>query len=324
MFKKLLVLLLLVALTAGVASAELRAWYKFDETSDANVADSSGNGFNTVVSNVGTTPEWDTEGAIGGCLQETGLWTAMYVDVPAAVFSTMSTQATFAWWAQLTPTSVGGGWFTGNDGSGDMIKAIPYPSGDNWYGVYRAGSTTTNWWWGYGAASPVGEWHHFALVFDSVADIKKLYFDGDVVSNPGITEGDSMADIDVFKLFSRTAAAPAAWDVFKGKMDDFRIYDEALSDSEIERLSTPITASQFMPADGQIAEANENSDLTLYWKSGVDAADVNGHHVYFGEDYNSVNNATLISDEYQGTQTANSYDLYSLSDVNTYYWRIDE
>jgi len=35
--KRVLISLLLVTLVVGVASAELRAWYKFDETSGAGI-----------------------------------------------------------------------------------------------------------------------------------------------------------------------------------------------------------------------------------------------------------------------------------------------
>jgi len=45
-----------------------------------------------------------------------------------------------------------------------------------------------------------------------------------------------MANIEAFKLFSRTVGAPAAWDVFKGKMDDIQIYDNALTETEVEAL----------------------------------------------------------------------------------------
>jgi len=242
MMKKVLVSLLLVALVAGVASAELRAWYKFDETSGVAVADSSGNGFDTVVSGT-TAPKWDADGAIGGSLQETGQWTAMRVDVPAAVFSTVNTQLTIAFWAQLTPTTAGGGFFTGNNTNGDeMIKAIPYPSGDAYYGVWRAGSTATNWWWGYSpAAAEEGEWHHFAVVYDQAVG-KGLYFDGELVGSAAIAAGDSIANIDVLKLFTRTASdTQNAWDCFKGKMDEVMIFDHALTAEELRYIPEPTT-----------------------------------------------------------------------------------
>src|SRR6056297_1081714 len=108
--KKVLFTLLIVGLVAGAASADLRAWYKFDETSGTAVADSSGNGFDTVISGT-TAPEWDADGAIGGCLQETGQWTSMRINVPTEVFSTVDTAVTVSWWAQRTETTTGGGWF---------------------------------------------------------------------------------------------------------------------------------------------------------------------------------------------------------------------
>jgi len=315
-----------------LANANPIVWYKFDETSDVNVIDSSGNGFDTVVSGAGTTPEWDTEGAIDGCLQETGQWTAMYIDVPNGVFETIDAQATFTWWAQMTATSVGGAFFTGSTAAvNPMIKGAPYMVKDanevltgDYYATWRAGSSTTNWWWNYGDASELEQWYHFALVYDEVAGIKKLYFDGMVKQTIDIDPNDSMADITAFKIFSTTAGTPAAWDCFKGKIDDFRIYNKALSASAIESIRTPMIASHLMPADGQVAEADEDGNLTLYWTPGLNTNATDGHDIYFGTDYNSVNNATYISDEYQGTQTANSYDLLSLSENTTYYWRVDE
>jgi len=337
MFNKLLCLLMLFFVISGVAIVQadpnLVAWYKFDETSGANVADSSGNSFDTVISGT-TNYGWDSEGVIDGCLNNHIANNNAYISVPTGVFSAMDRQGTFAFWAQLTELSASGlhtgGWFTGTDPNGVKLawaRAYQFDNYARFSAVYNLGTTSQDEWWSsYNDSTTADEWHHFAMVFDEVAGTKKLYFDGYLITNESsdIEEGDSIADINAFNIFHATSTGAGYWDSFHGKMDDFRIYDRSLSESEIERLSTPAIASDMMPADGQIAEANEDSDLTLYWKSGVDAADVNGHNVYFGTDYNSVANATLLSDEYQGTQTANSYDLYGLSDANTYYWRIDE
>jgi hypothetical protein len=62
---------------------------------------------------------------------------------------------------------------------------------------------------------------------------------------------------------------------------------------------------------------------------GIWVVDVNGYDVYFGTDYNDVNDATTISAEYMGRQDANSwdsinYDANGLGYATTYYWRIDE
>jgi len=236
--KKFVLVVIVLCLFAGSVSADLRAWYKFDETSGADVADSSGNGFDTVISGT-VNYGWDTAGAVGGCLDNNNTARKQWIDVPAGVFSTISTEVTFAWWVQKTPISTGGGWFCGyNTSDVEMIKSTPYSDGDT--AIYRAGAASTNWWYGYGANSSVGEWDHFALVYDETAGIKRLYFNGEVVSDPGISAGDSMADIYDLKIFAGRFAPGSGlvdtWNCFHGKMDEFRIYDNALTQTEVQAL----------------------------------------------------------------------------------------
>jgi WD40 repeat protein len=60
-------------------------------------------------------------------------------------------------------------------------------------------------------------------------------------------------------------------------------------------------------------------DLVLSWTPGAYAPAVNGHRVYFSEDFNDVN------DRIGGiTQNAGSYDPGRLDFETTYYWRVDE
>ena len=62
---------------------------------------------------------------------------------------------------------------------------------------------------------------------------------------------------------------------------------------------------------------------TLSWSPTENAA---SHNVYFGANFNDVNDATVASPEYKGNQAldANSYDAGPLDLGKTYYWRIDE
>ncbi|MHC4571255.1 MAG: LamG-like jellyroll fold domain-containing protein [Planctomycetota bacterium] len=80
------------------------------------------------------------------------------------------------------------------------------------------------------------------------------------------------------------------------------------------------------PADGS---DEIPKDVVLNWMPGSDANSVKGHDVYFGTDYDDVNDANKLSSEYRGTQDANSwgsnnYAPTGLDLVTTYYWRIDE
>jgi hypothetical protein len=83
----------------------------------------------------------------------------------------------------------------------------------------------------------------------------------------------------------------------------------------------PGTAVDPSPQDG--AE-DVPHDVVLGWVPGLYAA---SHDVYFGTDFDEVNDADTSSAEYRGSQEleADSYDPCGLLDLGrTYYWRIDE
>jgi len=84
------------------------------------------------------------------------------------------------------------------------------------------------------------------------------------------------------------------------------------------------------PADGSDKPFDINIP-SLKWTPGCFAANVNGHRIFFGTDYDDVNNATSSTPiVYRGQQTQVSYPLanlvpdYFLVPGNTCYWRVDE
>ncbi len=68
---------------------------------------------------------------------------------------------------------------------------------------------------------------------------------------------------------------------------------------------------------------NVDPDVILSWTSGVNAV---WHDVYFGTDFNDVNDAGTTSDVYEGRQgeVQNTFDPNGLELLTTYYWRVDE
>jgi len=75
------------------------------------------------------------------------------------------------------------------------------------------------------------------------------------------------------------------------------------------------------PPDGAV---NVHPDVVLKWKPGEWAAQ---HDVYFGMDFDDVNDAVTTSSVYQGSYGPNEYDPCDpgpLGFEQTYYWRIDE
>jgi regulation of enolase protein 1 (concanavalin A-like superfamily) len=87
----------------------------------------------------------------------------------------------------------------------------------------------------------------------------------------------------------------------------------------MKKAANPETASMPAPADGSIINQTE---VTLQWDAGLYAADVDGHHVYFGDNRDDVNEGTRNADK--GLTSSTTYTITDLEPGLTYYWRIDE
>jgi hypothetical protein len=81
---------------------------------------------------------------------------------------------------------------------------------------------------------PVDEWHHVAMTWDSGSRAKQLFMDGaplrgSVGATVAFDSGPMVFGTDL------NANTPGGW--FFGRLDDFRLYDRALSPSEIAALA---------------------------------------------------------------------------------------
>ncbi|MHB9071145.1 MAG: discoidin domain-containing protein [Sedimentisphaerales bacterium] len=74
------------------------------------------------------------------------------------------------------------------------------------------------------------------------------------------------------------------------------------------------------PSPGD-ASVDTNITADLSWTAGGGAT---SHDVYFGTNAANVSNGTHASSEYKGNQADTSYDVGTLTENMTYYWRIDE
>jgi hypothetical protein len=116
---------------------------------------------------------------------------------------------------------------------------------------------------------------------------------------------------------------------FTGIMDEFYLFTRALSQAELQALrDSPGLVSEKArrpnPGNGSELEATSAS---LSWSSGAYAV---SHNVYFGENFEDVNNGTAGTFQRNQTQTqftvgiAGSPYPDGLVPGTTYYWRIDE
>jgi len=170
------------------------------------------------------------------------------------------------------------------------------------------------------------QWHHAAIV---KADGQiRLYIDGqeagtatdNSVFNPGDTFGVALGILD----HERTGDDKR---LLQGAIDDVRIYDRPISQSEIQAIMEAEPwpyAWGPSPADSVLYP---DTWVTLGWTPGAYAV---SHDVYIGDNFDDVNNGT--GDTFRGNQTdvyfVAGFPGYALPDGlvpgTTYYWRIDE
>jgi hypothetical protein len=300
--------------------AGLVGWWKLDEGAGQTAVDSSGNGLDGIV----TDAAWRNPGydGTGWCIE---LDRGGYVDLgnpPALDFATGDWTVT-AW---INTTIVGNAetergtvYAKGGDNGGGHRYTIcvgEITSGcltltcdDDSTKVQATGTTLVN----------DGEWHLVAgqregttirvaadAVFDGQNTVAATYsLAGTSQHNAYIGAMTSHTDSSLFKLY-------------KGLIDDVRVYDRALTAGQMEGLfhgAAPdfAQAQDPNPPDGDVAVT-----MPLFqWKAGDMAM---FHDVYLGTDPN-LRPEDLVQSH---SPMAMYYHVPGLTPGTTYYWRVDE
>jgi len=322
MFRKLfflasLALVLGLTLT-GPASAELAAWWRFDDGSGTEATDSSGNG------NDGTLngdAQW-VAGQLGGAIQFNGSnarVVAANIPLDSRSFTVMmwvnpvlytGEQVVFSQ-VETNTTNLSMHFRLG----GPDIAAGNVPAGGVRMGFYSNDLDTA------GGLIEDNNWYHLAFWYDFENQNRRIYIDGvqeaEAAAAPYLgTSGDTVIG----------AWGTGQW--FQGIIDDVQVYDHALSDNEILAAMRGLGGypypSKPNPADGAL---HADTWASMSWKAGDFAV---SHDVYFGENFDDVNEG--IGDTFRGNQG----DTYFVAGFpgfvypdglvpgTTYYWRIDE
>ena len=324
MYKKSLyfVIVILIFGLASSASAKLVAHWKLDDGAGTTAVDSSGNGHDGTLF---LDPQW-VAGKFGDALEFGGI-SGQRVEMEGyeGILGTQNRTA-MAWiktagygdwisWGQNTNTQKWIGRVNDNAGNGAVGALRTECSG----GYIISTTVLTN-----------DEWHHVASVLESagsptVEDIR-MYVDGvreeisgvrpvgiDTVGGRNVWIADGHHDRPLPSL-----------------IDDVRLYDHALSETELLATMEGIEGYPYAfgpdPKDGTLFE---DTWITLSWSAGDFAA---SHDVYLGDDFDMVNNATRDSEAFRSNQTETFYTAGfpgfaypdGLVPGTTYYWRIDE
>jgi len=189
--------------------------------------------------------------------------------------------------------------------------------------LFDNGSTTL----GTGAgAVKKNEWQHVAFTYDGTAKTVEIYLNGESkaagsANLPAVPTGTTL------QFGWRPGAAAAEY--YKGLLDEIQIYDEVLPAGKIKQLfenpgATAGTATTKASGPSPAAEATEvPPDVVLTWTAGLHSEGLSPRHrVFFGTDFNDVNNALAPT-----LQNAERYPADGNLDLElgrTYYWRVDE
>jgi hypothetical protein len=175
-----------------------------------------------------------------------------------------------------------------------------------------------------------GQWHHFALVFNTRSFCSSLYLDGQkeaAKTTYGNTNsckfriGDGTYVRDGYNPPEVLKGGP-----FCGTIDDIMIFNTVLNADEVNQLYHQDVREKAFNPNPANGVSNIASNVVLSWYSGASAT---SQDIYFGLSYNAVNSATHNSPEWMGNQKSNSWDVSNydpagLTFSTTYYWRIDE
>ncbi len=236
-------------------------WYKFEETEgsvvknwapdyDPNVAGD----FNGTVENL-SDDAWETSGGRdgNGCINLlAGNQTFIYAVPEALNFVSTTNKITFAAWINCDLDNPQDNWNGLFGVWTDNIEIVevhcPSPSPPIFGFGPSAEWRVLDDWCSYGAplnaANFSGQWNHYVFTKDADAGTMGLYHNGQLLAEA--TEVTSpMFETPVSEFY--IGARNLWWGWFIGKIDDFQVYDYALSPEEIAYLATDGTGSLYVP-----------------------------------------------------------------------------
>ncbi|MFJ3306340.1 family 43 glycosylhydrolase [Streptomyces sp. NPDC086549] len=250
--------------------ADLLLHYGFDETSGNIAVDSSGHGYHgTYV----RTPGFGT-GVKGGSFKMSGDATSSpYVKIPNGVLKNADsvTVSTYAKWK-------GGDnfqWLFGLGPDSDKyLFATPSNGGSSLYSAITTASWSAESKLTAGSRLTPGEWRHVTVTLDGSTGTMVLYVDGIQVARTTTTIKPSQlydADKDYTGYIGRSLYSADPY--FGGEVDDFRIYDRALSAAEVMELSGNTAGIAKATQSGLKVDAivdDADSKITLPMTEGTD------------------------------------------------------
>ncbi len=308
-----LVVVLSIALTS-TTEAELVGWWRFDEGSGTIANDSSGNG------NDGTfngDPQW-VVGYFAGALEFDG--TDDWLDCGNDPSLDLTTW-TITFWLKVNENKNYNGFIIKGNDVTENYEVLGFADGSFHFPIAHTDGSRTFINTAAGVIVP-DEWAHFAYSYNA-AQGRRFYKNGDLIFED--TESGTPQTSSVSLAIGNEQPLSR---YVNGAMDDIRIYNHLLSESELLASMEGGEGYPYalgpVPKDGALLE---DTWVSMSWSSGDYAA---SHDVYIGDNFDDVNTGT--EGTFQGNQTDTFFVVGfpgfpfpdGLVPGTTYYWRIDE
>ena len=238
-----------------------------------------------------------------------------HIEVPNSPDMVFNASASYTIMAWASVPQVPAGWHA--------VMAKSRDQGTH-YGIWIC--DTAQWmgggWDNRGSAVVPQVWVHIAYVQDGAAGTGTTYINGAVDWSGGPRDGSGAGDFWI-------GGAASVTEFFGGMIDEVRVYNHALTEEEIQVVMLsggkgyPYSSGP-VPKDGAV---HADTWASMSWRAGDFAV---SHDIYFGENFDDVNDGT--GDTFRGNQTDTFYIAGfpgfaypdGLVNGSTYYWRIDE
>jgi hypothetical protein len=214
-------------------SAGLRVWYPFDEYTGYIAYDATAHLYDGLLT--GPDAGWDPcSGYHGGCrafADDTA------IEVPTAVLSNIGGQITVAVWLKDAWRGDFGN-YVFDTGSGDFLMHAAVVSEPEREVYWRAGNNSDDvltWDLDGRDAKNIEGWHHWAFVKDESQSRMYMCFDGELAA---LKTGTAGSLINIRNTPFDIGAIISHMNDFIGKMDDFKVYNYALSPAEVVGAAT--------------------------------------------------------------------------------------
>ncbi|MDA0811072.1 MAG: LamG domain-containing protein [Verrucomicrobia bacterium] len=221
-----------------IAGAALVAWYPLD--TDAN--DASGNGHNGAV--VGGTVAFGQAGANAGTGLSADFPDNGHIDVPWSASLNPGIQGvngsgsfTMSVWVNASSTAGFNSPLTAREDNGATVNGpIIYNTPENIWSFWGGNNGPSGAWNPLNAVTgtTVGTWQHIAITYDAPTTSRVLYIDGEsaATSNVGIS-ANAVRDLHIGS--GQDDGNNFFW---AGRLDDVGIWNESLSQSQIQGIMT--------------------------------------------------------------------------------------